>query len=123
METFEIMFDDLNEEAQRAFLEFQGLESPSDGNYEIVPIVELEKEEKPTQFYGPGSTFVYSDESHPRAVIVKHSSYDGNKIVLLNPLENWLWNSGKAYSVKDPYCITDEEIVKILGKGWVYVDD
>lgn len=47
MKTFEIMFDDLNEEAQQRFLEFQGLEDPADGNYEIVPIaiVEFEDEE------------------------------------------------------------------------------
>lgn len=44
--TFEIMFDDLNKEAQEQFLEFQGLDSPEDGNYDIVPlaIVELEEE-------------------------------------------------------------------------------
>jgi len=45
VKTFEIMFDDLNEEAQRAFLEFQGIESPSDGNYETVPIAVVELDE------------------------------------------------------------------------------
>jgi len=46
MKTFEIMFDDLTEEAQQRFLEFQGLEDSADGNYDIVPIaiVELEDE-------------------------------------------------------------------------------
>ena len=44
METFEIMFDDLNEEAQRVFLEFQGLDNPEDGNYGIVPLAIIERE-------------------------------------------------------------------------------
>ena len=42
MKMFEIMFDDLTEEAQKRFLEFQGLESPEDGNYEVVPIAIVE---------------------------------------------------------------------------------
>ena len=37
MSTFEIMFDDLKPEVQQALLEFDGVESPSDCNYEIVP--------------------------------------------------------------------------------------
>ncbi len=41
MKTLEIMFDDLSEEAQRQFLEFQGLEDSKDGNYDIVPIAVL----------------------------------------------------------------------------------
>ena len=36
--SFEIMFDDLTEEAQERFLEFQRLDSPEDGNYEYCPI-------------------------------------------------------------------------------------
>jgi len=48
MNTFEIMFDDLNDETQRLFLEFQGLESPEDGNFDISPlaIIELEDEDR-----------------------------------------------------------------------------
>jgi hypothetical protein len=44
MSSFEIMFDDLTEDAQARFLAFQGIESPEDGNYDIVPIsiVDLE---------------------------------------------------------------------------------
>jgi len=45
MKTFEIMFDDLTEEAQQRFLEFQGLEDPKDGNYEVVPIAVIELED------------------------------------------------------------------------------
>ena len=45
MKTFEIMFDDLTEEAQRRFLEFQGLDNPYDGNYDIVPIAIVELED------------------------------------------------------------------------------
>lgn len=46
MDTFEIMFDDLNDEAQQRFLEFQDLDTAQDGNYEIAPlaIVELEND-------------------------------------------------------------------------------
>ena len=45
MKTFEVMFDDLSEEAQRRFLEFQGLEDSKDGNYDIVPIAIIELED------------------------------------------------------------------------------
>jgi len=45
MKTFEIMFDDLTDEAQRQFLEFQGLEDSKDGNYDIVPIAVIESED------------------------------------------------------------------------------
>jgi hypothetical protein len=38
MKTFEIMFDDLNEEAKKQFLEFQGLQDPAEGNFDICPI-------------------------------------------------------------------------------------
>ena len=46
MSTFEIEFDDLNEDAQKRFLKFQGLENPEQGNLHISPIafVELEGE-------------------------------------------------------------------------------
>ena len=46
MRTIEIMFDDLTDEARRAFLEFQGLDNPQDGNYEIVPLAVVELEEE-----------------------------------------------------------------------------
>ena len=42
--TFEIMFDDLNQEAQRQFLDFQGLDNPQDGNYKFVPLAVVELE-------------------------------------------------------------------------------
>jgi hypothetical protein len=47
MKLFEIMFDDLTEEAQKQFLEFQGLDNPQDGNFDIAPlaIIELEEDE------------------------------------------------------------------------------
>jgi len=47
MKTFKIMFDDLNDEAQKVFLEFQGLDNPEDGNFDISPlaIVDFEDEE------------------------------------------------------------------------------
>jgi hypothetical protein len=45
MKTFEIMFDDLTEEVQQQFLEFQGLADSKDGNYDIVPIAVIELED------------------------------------------------------------------------------
>lgn len=48
MKTFEIMFNDLTPKAQKEFLKFQGVDSISDGNWEVIPIaaVELEDEEE-----------------------------------------------------------------------------
>lgn len=39
---FEIMFDDLKPEAQKEFLKYMGIKDPSEGNYEIVPIAEID---------------------------------------------------------------------------------
>lgn len=38
----EIMFDDLNEDAQKEFLEFHGLSCASEGNYEFFPIMSFD---------------------------------------------------------------------------------
>ena len=46
MNTFEITFDDLNEEAQREFLKFEGLENPQDGNYDVFPLAIVEREDE-----------------------------------------------------------------------------
>lgn len=46
MKTFEIMFDDLNENAQREFLEFLGLESAKEGNLDLIPIAICDTEEQ-----------------------------------------------------------------------------
>jgi len=46
MKMFEIMFGDLNEEAQKRFLAFQGLDNPKDGNLDIVPIAIVELDEE-----------------------------------------------------------------------------
>ena len=43
--TFEIMFDDLNEEAQKRFLSLFGLERAEDGNWNIVPLAVFETED------------------------------------------------------------------------------
>ncbi len=43
---FEIMFDDLTEEAQMRFVEFQGLDSPEDGNLDTTPIAVVYSENK-----------------------------------------------------------------------------
>ena len=37
-ENFEIYFDDLNDRAKQEFLKAQGLETPDDGNYDVMPI-------------------------------------------------------------------------------------
>lgn len=46
----EIFFSDLNEEAQKIFLEAQGMKDPDEGNYDtfpiaVVPIPETEDQE------------------------------------------------------------------------------
>lgn len=43
--TLEITFDDLNSTAQKEVLEFYGYEVPEDGNFDVVPLFILEKEE------------------------------------------------------------------------------
>ncbi len=45
MKKFEIYFHDLRDEAQERFLEFQGIDDPSEINADYVPICVLEKEE------------------------------------------------------------------------------
>lgn len=42
MASFKIMFGDLNEEVQKEFLAYMGMNDPSEGNYEVVPIAEIE---------------------------------------------------------------------------------
>ena len=43
---FEIMFDDLNEEAQKRFLEFLGLDNAEDGNFDIAPLAIFDFEQE-----------------------------------------------------------------------------
>lgn len=43
--TFEIYFSDLNEEAQKEYLEFQGVESAEELNTDISPIAIIENED------------------------------------------------------------------------------
>lgn len=43
-ETFEIMFDDLSEDAKKRFLAFMRFKDSSDGNYDIYPIATVEVE-------------------------------------------------------------------------------
>ena len=47
MKTFEITFDDLNEEAQKQLMELVGIESPSDMNWDIPgwPLAYIDFEE------------------------------------------------------------------------------
>lgn len=47
MDEFEIYFNDLTPDAQKAFLEFEGIASPEDGNYDTFPIATIchEKED------------------------------------------------------------------------------
>lgn len=49
--TFEIMFADLNDQAQRSYLEFMGVESPSELNADVFPIatVDVEDEEETSE--------------------------------------------------------------------------
>ena len=45
MKTFEIMFEDLKENAQKEFLDLLGLKSPKEGNWDIIPIAIFETED------------------------------------------------------------------------------
>jgi len=44
VESFEIHFDDLSDEAKKEFLEFQGMKDPSEGNFDVLPIAIVDKE-------------------------------------------------------------------------------
>ena len=44
-ESFEIYFNDLNEETQKAFLEFMGMTDSKEGNYDIFPLATISKGE------------------------------------------------------------------------------
>lgn len=42
----EIMFDDLNEKAKKEVLDFYGIKRPEEMNFDIVPLIVLEKYEE-----------------------------------------------------------------------------
>ena len=46
MAVFEIYFSDLTEEAQKKFLEVEGIENPEEANYDVFPIASIEIEEE-----------------------------------------------------------------------------
>ncbi len=46
MKSFEIMFHDLNDEAQKEFLKFQEVENVSELNIECIPIAIIDQEEE-----------------------------------------------------------------------------
>jgi hypothetical protein len=39
LKDFEIFFNDLTAEAQKRFLDYTGLKSAEEGNYDVIPIV------------------------------------------------------------------------------------
>lgn len=43
MNKIEIMFDDLNEEMKKELLDFYGIKSAKDMNWDIIPLIVLEK--------------------------------------------------------------------------------
>ena len=45
-ETITIMLADLSTEAQREVLDFFGYQTPEEGNFDIVPLFVLEKDER-----------------------------------------------------------------------------
>lgn len=45
-EEFTIMYEDLNENVQKELLEFYGIASPAEMNWDIVPLCILEKSEE-----------------------------------------------------------------------------
>ena len=46
MKSFDVMFRDLNDEAQKEFLKFQGVESVSELNIDCIPIAIIDLEEE-----------------------------------------------------------------------------
>ena len=68
---FEIMFNDLNKDAQERFLEYMGMDDPSEGNYEIVPIAEID----------------YNDDDDDEDSLVASSSVDLNLTVAPGDIE------------------------------------
>ena len=45
MDTLEIFFHDLKEEAQDRVLQFYNIESAEDGNYDVIPLAVLTNDE------------------------------------------------------------------------------
>ncbi|MFH1294263.1 MAG: hypothetical protein ABIJ44_09065 [Pseudomonadota bacterium] len=45
MSSFEIYFDDLSQDAQRSYLEFEGVDDPGELNAEYFPLCILERSE------------------------------------------------------------------------------
>jgi hypothetical protein len=45
MKSFEIWFKDLNPDAQKRYLEFQGVSRPEDLNEDLAPIASIDLEE------------------------------------------------------------------------------
>jgi len=46
MKTFTIMFSDLNDEAKTQFLQFEGVESVSELNTDLIPLATVTREEE-----------------------------------------------------------------------------
>lgn len=46
MESFEIFFSDLSPEAQKRYLNFQGVSDPDDLNADIIPLAIIDKAEE-----------------------------------------------------------------------------
>ena len=44
MESFEIYFHNLNEQAQKEYLAFQGVDSPDELNEDLAPLAIIDKE-------------------------------------------------------------------------------
>ncbi len=49
MKQFEIFFDDLNQDAQKRYLEFMNMEKKEDGNFEICPLAIIEYDTEETK--------------------------------------------------------------------------
>ena len=62
---FEIMFNDLKPEAQKAFLKYMGIKDASEGNYEFVPIATIE--------YNDEEDYYPDDDDEDEEVVTSHS--------------------------------------------------
>lgn len=118
---FEIMFNDLNPEAQKRFLEYMGLKDASEGNYEVVPITMIDyndnREDKDSLVtscnadlnltVAPGDIEISEDDKDH--AILRHNCF------LEVPVYKW-------YSAKKVYLSFVGDMDKVLGRPYAMIE-
>lgn len=61
MKTVELFFDDLTEEAQQRVLEAAGMSSPAEGNWDVMPLADIDFEEEEPEKLCPKCQTVMQD--------------------------------------------------------------